>query len=578
MPTQTEAVKHINAQDFIAPTSIQRRLDRQLPTLSEGLGILEPAEQLTQRFLKSYTPDGISVFVNGEQPKSPRDLKTKTEFDNAVRMVVLDRTQGLFDENGHIKEGKQQEWENVQQIAPELVKILTSRDNYILSVYRNHATAPIAYAIDAARNPRVIEETVFNVGFGGSDDPFTSTRLPSYGEPAARLTDAIHTFYTKRGRQVLTKAQLTQEFDLHKQRLGRELTKEEKKQITENVQNGNADSELLSDEEATQLLAEKGVPQNMPTIRYFFADQAAMVINSTKNRAGIDERTIANMQALYTHITSKYPHLAERVEIVRDAPWSKHPLRAKLQIDYLASIVEEAEQTHPSIKDAVNHLRKRGENHGGENGHKEAHRYAGYHDAIFQDLLSLPFTKYLYQMDKDAKFAEYGSPIVHNPLYNIVLGGRSEKEFDLVRDYVSTHASMEGYMKYVQTRAHEESDPDMEQQLLHLHAKLQRLDRITSHIAQARYSQTPQAADALRPDHPYMTMSFTTKIGRQAPYYATEVDVPTGSDIPSQIEMIEGQIMDIETSGLSKSEITKQRVNLEWVIFDLKALLEDNTR
>jgi len=181
-------------------------------------------------------------------------------------------------------------------------------------------------------------------------------------------------------------------------------------------------------------------------------------------------------------------------------------------------------------------------------------------------------------MDKDAKFAEYGSPIVHNPLYNIVLGGRSEKEFDLVRDYVSTHASMEGYMKYVQTRAHEESDPDMEQQLLHLHAKLQRLDRITSHIAQARYSQTPQAADALRPDHPYMTMSFTTKIGRQAPYYATEVDVPTGSDIPSQIEMIEGQIMDIETSGLSKSEITKQRVNLEWVIFDLKALLEDNTR
>ena len=171
------------------------------------------------------------------------------------------------------------------------------------------------------------------------------------------------------------------------------------------------------------LLGEKNVTER-PNLRFLFAPHAAIELNHMDPYKVLShtQQTIALTQA---YIKKFHPEIIDYVEFVIDTPWEKHTPETTDIIKKLTQIV--IESNDPDIQETVESLRKRQNKH--SNGYDSAEQYAAIHPLLFGDQMGTPPTNIL-KSDKQS-------------LFTVSIGGRPERMFNRLRDFLSKETMRE---------------------------------------------------------------------------------------------------------------------------------------
>lgn len=513
---------------------------------------------LTERLAASFgqrETGVVKVYHNGDNPYYPRDREHKTEFDSAVREVVYSRCQDLLDETGKVLPEATKEWDNVLQIAPALSSILLSRQGHIVSVGEEHATNVFGFAIDVARDPSLLGRTVINTGFGGSDSEYTSTRLPAYAIPALTMHEQIVDFYKAREQVVVIKERRSRAYNTEvaqrQESLGRELTREERAEIGKAIADSSYGLPELSAEDIGELRTKNAIITTLPTVRFFFASQAAIAINHTMQPDKVRARTAANLETVKGFVSEHYPHLESSVRYAQDIPWDQRKHSSMVVVEYCAHVLRDSQD--PSIQNALTTLQKLGGNRGGEKGRERAAEYAAIHPLVFGDRLDIPVT---YHMQG----------IRSNPDVMITIGGRPEIQFNAIREYLSRNANPEGLLEFIEQRGRRTHDHKKKAELETMAYRV-RLWMQQAAKRRERYQNGHDLPTTPRYDLPHTSIRLGGEIGAFPTYYLTEHDAPIGTNVGDQLE----DLLAIPNlpSTTPQEKLTKERRRS--VIYDINA-------
>ena len=497
-------------------------------------------QRLTEPFRRSQTTEGkFKVFNNGDQPISPMDADPR-QFEREAAEIIYDRCADFFTPEGTVDESRRQEFNNVMEIAPTLTAILTDRESHVTLAQRQHALNIVAASIDKARNPDM--EIVITEGFGGSDDPFTSTRFDAYPIPAATIAEQINDMYTTRAANKLASAARNKVIAAYKESQGMQPTdqidKGVREEITRQVQpDDTGHYSELDEEEERGVMQRFSIAEQPVRVEFVFAHNAGIAINGGKKEAKqVVARANDNKAELQQFMETYHPAVAANTVYRDDIPWDSEaaaaaygedaegvPLlsfNARVMRDYMANVLRTSDDH--AIQETLAILQHRGDKNGGEHGGEGAAEYAGLHGVIFGDRLNLPFTQFIYGRDE-------------NSAIRVTVGCRTERHFCAVREYLAEHANPAGYREYITQRM--ASAPDEEQDALA--GVLTDLDTWEAQMAEQRgeYAQGGYVAAQDRPVH---VIPLITDIGEsRPPYYNTEFDRPAGSNIGQQIDDID---------------------------------------
>ena len=519
-----------------------------------------------------FSTTNTTVFNNGNGLEHPRSPALKPQFEKTLVKAVSAKCEDLFTADGKIKPETNSEWVNVLEIAPRVTEILLSEENYINSVNRSRAVNIVSFAIDVARNPDLLGETVINTGFGGSDDEFTTTRFPAYALPALSITRQLSEFYEKREVEAVKSFKSKKIFNklllLEDAKAGDADYKRKRQDAKENAEKILKSPELaaehgldptdveLTDKEKESVKREKGIASVMPKVRFFFGHEAAIAINGTMQPDKIKARTAENQKILRDFVDENFPDFSENVEIIEDMPWSEHSRYQKLVIDYCAHLLRTSDDQ--SVKKALSLLEKLGENHGGDTGSERSAEYAAIHPLVFQDRLNLPYTSLFRELNT-------------NPTVNITIGGKAEKSFYAVREYLTENTSADGLIAFINEQIFLGSDHDPSS----LIQMIEDIQKWKANIEASRSKYSPNSFRVDISDRPNNAFQLTTSIGELPTYYArVGFDMPYGSDIILQIKELESQP---PTESTAMERFNHNLVK-GFVIFDLKALQKEKIK
>jgi hypothetical protein len=579
---------------YYTPTSLEAHgVTSQSEEIGQQTINFKGIRKLTGNILESYSKNDITVFHNGDPLESARTTDKK-RFEGEMGRVVAGKCHDMFTKDGRLRQESVQEWNNVIEIAPKIHNAFLNRENYIDNISREQSVNLAAFAIDVARNPELLGETVLNTGFGGSDDEFTSTRLPAYTLPALKIARDLKDIYRERENSVIY---AFMEEKLFRQFSGGRMKNEVKNkdervkiynEITEvlHANPDNLDENMMemrqdavpTNEELTSLRKEYSIAMKMPKVRFFFASNTAMAINHTMEPEGIRKRSDKNISVINEYIDQNFSDVAEQTEVIEDLPWNKHTPYGKVMIEYLTHLLRTSENV--SIQKTLKNMERYGGNHGGEAGMQRAGEYAAAHPLLFQDRLDLPWMQYL-------------EGVRANPKVNIIIGGRTERGFSALRNELSERASSEGLKGFILEKISDTQDDNEASILKSLNDRIERWESI---VAKRRDNYKDYHSQVCRPDKPYQSIQLITSIGKLPTYYYREgFDQPYRStNVAYQLQQIthpfgaidaqhkmprlkEKDSMRIfkETENIALKEAA---VTAERVVFDLEALRKEELR
>ena len=498
----------------------------------------KPQERFSQKLLTVLGTNKLLIFNNGDLPALPGKGEHRAPFESELQSCIARKCSDIFTETGGIAEGKSEEWANILEISPAILNIMTSDDSYIEAVSRSQSINLVDFSIEAARNPSILGEAVISTGFGGSDDEATSTRLEAYTLPTLTIIDRLNTFYAERRAGAISRARRSKELHAREYEITQgayTLSREEKKELEKTLPEDESDYPNLTEEEIEEIEQRHAVATTLPKARFFFGAQAAVAINGNEDGGvmdpdAINKRATENIQALKQAVDTMFPHIAQNVEYVQDIPWSKHKPYTKILIDYFADMLENTDDK--SIQETLQHLKQRGARRGGENGTNGASKYAAIHPAVFMDRTNLPMGYFLQNIQKP-------------PKVNITIGGRTERQFNPVREHISHNASLEGLIAYL----------DNKPQYKNHRQALQFLQQ---------REQSGKGRGPISYRQPNTTISLITTLAPDATYYFVDgYDRPRGYDIDTQISELDKDYTAKTEEGKRRKEENTQVNNIE---------------
>ncbi len=526
----------------------------EIPTQQFEFSSIQPAEAsfgvankqleaLQVKLIKPFEDNAdnrIKVFVDGNAPFSPLEKKYRRSFIAQSAEVVRRQCAELFTDTGEfVSDEARNTFTNISELAPSITKVIVGSDNYISMVQQNQSLHVVEAAIMMAKNPDT--RVAIRTGFGGSDDDFTPARLPAYGIPAMRILDGLSQIYSKRESTKMRQAANKKGIDTVKEYLNIDfLSQGQRASIAQEIDSIGVEAVLTGDEQE-EVRRKAGILQQLPTAEFFFAHQAAIAINTVSQRMDpekIPGRTAQNMEAMKGFIDGTYPDISSAVEYREDVPWDEHQLGTRVAREYLAHLLKSS--TDPAVMDTIATLQELGNNHGGDNGAENAAEYAAIHPLVFRDQLAIP---------SDGYFGSEGEAVD----VNITIGGRSERHFCAVRDFLRREANSDGLVDFVKNKIAKSEDQD---------------ERIN--LQQVADDVEAWEEQRLIDPQEQIGISLITDIGHKPVYYATEYDVPQGTDLKDAIEMLaQTEVVLQQATG---QESALQRENLRGVLFDITAL------
>jgi hypothetical protein len=393
--------------------------------------------------------------------------------------------------------------------------------------------------------------------------------------------------------------------------------------LAETNEHGLQIPDTLSDDELKDIMDTNGIPTQGPKVLLLSGASAARAINHTMDSEKIAVRNDENLKIIREYVNTYHPDVAGQVEIANGLAWPEATNEGEASIsnytrtvmDYLADVLDKADE--PEIKHAVDNLKKRGERRGGEAGKKGSMLYAASHPKFFNDRLNLPFGKMLDRKGKQPRMV-------------ISLGGKTEKQFDIARDYLSTHASVEGFQAHLWDSAIPQAETFEEaQELVGFYWASKKWQEMTEQFRSATYTNDAhkrnlyehartassfkeqyelleQMNGYLRPplttraDLPeFGTIQFLVNIGKNATYYANPevtghvysngvheprielktitVDQPYGTvDVDQQLARLRAELAGLKKASETDKEVKKANLlpieHVEGAVYDLDAL------
>ncbi len=553
---------HISTKnsEYYRPTSRQLRISAN--THIEGLIIRSVTHLFSNEVTKDHGKNKetrILFFNNGDKPYLPTSIQERQRFDNDTLRSVLPYVYHMFSSKGELLEEYQTQWYNIVEIVPQVVKILSSHKNHIDMVQKNHSINLITSAIQLAMNPDTT--LAVRMGFGGSDDNFTSNRLAAYAIPALEIVDQLNKFYADRLDEKVRNSFIQSKFkeEIEKQN-GTPLTRQQKKDLTAKVEKEKLYLSI-TDEEKTAIAKKYGVLTQQPRVQLFFAYEAAKAINHSMDPTKITLRAHENIAELERFVNQNYPDIADQVDYLTDKPWDRNKPHRKIIIEYLANLVRQS--TSESVKETLDTLQSLGENHGGENGFNQAAEYAAMHPIAFGDRLDLPYINYLNN-SRPANIV-------------ITIGGRTERHFCAVRDYLSNHANPTGLIDFIKRKSSATKSPEERKELFHTLKLVNRWKKIIDAGRKQEADQPIEENSILRPDQTSHNISLITDLGYTPTYYNSEFDRPNSHNVSQHLRelVLIGDLLEqSKCDNTSITELALKKDKLSGVIKDLEAIRE----
>lgn len=537
---------------FYTPTGGSRERE---PLVYPNKKIHPRIEELARKLTSVFIETEVGLFKVGEPSLTVGATGRQDIFQQEVSQVLSYHLEGVIDNNN--------EWANVQEIVPRLIQILLDRDgNHIQAVSRQQAINVIAFAVDVARNPKLLGDTILLVAFGGSDDAHATMRLPAYPLSVLHIHQALQNFYHDRANTALALAQRVKLYQQAIAEAGPGLDKNARRaldaQLSVDLSEGKRNLPDLTTDERNAVLERKAIATDFPTIHLTYAHNAAVEVNTRglpeaarrQKRTAILSRTAGNKQIL-REIVNAYPDVAPFVRDIEDIPWDQQPLITRMHIAYMADILHGVEidpTGDTAVKGALKRLRKAGKTHQGEEGYLE---YAGAHPAIFLDAYDLPFAPTLQE-------------VTHAPAAVITVGGEPEEDFHAVRYYLTTHADAYGFLGFLLNQRNQLKGNDRA-----------RLEQVIKEVVlwrdNGQHSPTQH------------TIHLSTSVGGYPVYYFRAADKPYGSiSLGQHIRTLEDELANAEAQQphdeTSAQELLAKRSELYHLLVDLKAIQKAKTR
>lgn len=497
----------------------------------------------------------IQLFTDGQPPFSPTG-SAREEFLQEAGNVAEFYIRDMIDPEGNLLPEKNDEFRNVLEVGSELVKIFTNEYSHISLTQQAQSLNILGAALYLARNPDATVE--ISAGIGGSDSDMTSARFPAYGIPGARITERMISYYAKR-KQEKTVVETTDkiinaefsEFVSDPEIKAQKRTR--KKEIVDAIARGEIDiNDHLSSEDIDAIYGKYAIPRNRPTFRVFFAHEAARAINHTMDPKKIPQRTEENMKAMQEYMAQHHPAAAAVLELSVDKPWSEHTRYQQALVKYLAHELRTSDD--PTVQKTLNVLQKLGQNHGGDMGAELAAEYAAIHPIVFGDRMDLPSSPFVVGQKRD-------------PDVRIVIGGKTEREFCAVREYLTKTANVDRMIAFLEAKR-EEGTEDSGAEIIPALLRWKK-------IAQSKRNSygTNSNPKFMRPDLPVHTIQLITQIGATPTYYPTPFDIPSSASTEEILSHADN--LWSLNSQLKNGDQTVDRAVLKHVANDYMALRDD---
>jgi hypothetical protein len=570
---------------------------RQIQILDEqGFGLPKKMRGIVDSFVNIASKNETSLFHNGDEKISFADKEPAQNLYHQLRGIIATKCEDYFDEDGIIKKDERDEqgkiqmnkktetgWNNIAGIAPKIAEILLAKDHNIKSVNRDQFLNIFSYAIDVAQDPSLLEKTTISVGFGGSADTFSSSRLPAYGLPAQLIAENINAFYQDRLTTSIDKARVKKYQDdqiaKQKEMYGdtSPLIQDHIMRVSQGFLRAEKQSEatsgtsvqllpLLNSDELAEVKRLYAIPEKPLKLRFFSGAEAGIESNFPDKATNVRERREGNWDVIRTFTTEYFPELAGQMTFENDIPWGDHSVEQQTVLEYCAHLLRTSPKE--SIQSTLSFLEGLGLAKGGEQGKELAAEYAGLHVFFFKDKINLPAAY--------TNFFET-SHVFEKPEVGIMIGGRSEEMFSGVRDYIAEHSTPEGLRDFAllkatrleleafqsaqegaSTSTRNGSQPEHSlPEIYTLRHMAKRMDQWNKAITKRRETyDTPD--ERLAPsDRPRTNISLISGT-EMAPYYLIPGDMEYGTDPKQQIEML-----DADRDENKEDEIYKKAVRRE---------------
>ncbi len=447
-------------------------------------------------------------FTDGQPPFFPTGKERETLMEEASSVAQF-YISDLVGPDGAVLPDKNDEFRNVLEIGSELVEIMSDGRNELSLIQQSQALNILGASLYLARNPNATTEIA--IGIGGSDSEFTSARFPAYSIPGARITEGIMHFYKERERQKVAAEvgdRLTnEEFGDQTTPDSKAARRAKRKEIVEAVLDGYIDPmRILGDEDIEAIRKKYAILEKPPVLKVFFAHEAARAINHTMDPEKIPQRTAENMTALQDYLTRFHPEAARQLNMAVDKQWDTHTPYQKAVVRYLAHELRTSDDS--VVQKTLALLRKLGQNHGGDMGAELAAEYAAVHPVVFGDRMDLPASPFIVGETRD-------------PDVRIVIGGKTEREFCAVREYLTKTASADRMIDFMNS-LEDETDFDA----VKIGSLLNRWKNITK-STRGRYDSN--SGSFARADLPVHTVQLITSVAATPTYYPTQFDIPSSA-------------------------------------------------
>lgn len=377
--------------------------------------------KLLKACLAPFNNSSLRILPNEGEPFLP---KKDPEFQTQASQIFSSYTKDVFDHEGNIKQGKERQFSNLQEIAPAVLRIVIDSDNKVDGVHQAHALNTLAKSLQIAQNPET--RVGLEVGIGGSTAPFTSPRFLTYGLGALKTVEQLHEFYEARSSRSIT-TEVVKKTSEGREGMSAERKKEIRREVqailTEKGEQGLVDSGYLNDADLEQIKRKYGILDQLPILKFVFTPEAAKVINFEDRSEEVTENFKRNKAALKSFIDQGSP-IADHVFYVSDTPWSSHSEQTTKALDQLSAVL--AKNEDPSVAKEVERLKGMGFKHGGEQGSQRSLRYAAMHSLAFEDpgLEDVPYLEY---PDPETEAKARNLDVV------ITRGCRRERSFNILR-------------------------------------------------------------------------------------------------------------------------------------------------
>jgi hypothetical protein len=167
-----------------------------------------------------------------------------------------------------------------------------------------------------------------------------------------------------------------------------------------------------------------------PRVELFTGQEGGIACNG-KDAEGVRKNTDQAFHVIQKFVDTFFHDIKDQFSLVSDKEWTNP--RVQLMIDYLENLLTNLMEKDEHLRKIGEELKGRGMKYGAETGLDHALRYAAFHIICFQDIPTVN---------------RYIDPNAIPKTHIISIGGTAERDFDIVRDALTEHFSVEGFNQF----------------------------------------------------------------------------------------------------------------------------------